>query len=180
VCVPISVIAAASVPIPAASIAIAESPSVAESVPAIEAAMPVSITPPSISPIPAIPRSRADEEPTHKPAWTVEAIGRAGIGIVAVIAVGADRRIAVSGVIAIPAIPVIEWTIGGAHPDTRRHLSRGRGHKKSRTEENSKQNQIPKYAHDVYLSSALTAIFQLTRAVVALGNPEVSSVAHSI
>jgi hypothetical protein len=79
----------------AAAIAIAPSIAVSTSVaitPAVETAMPVAAaTVESMTPVAVIPRAGADEEPADKPAGTVEAIGRAGVRVVAVIAIRADR-----------------------------------------------------------------------------------------
>ena len=92
------------------------SPAISISVP-IAVAMPISSTvpaampdvaraPPSASPIPAVPRAGADEDATDEPAWAVEAIGCAGIWVVAVITIGADRSWTVGVARGVPLIVV--------------------------------------------------------------------------
>ncbi len=58
---------------------------------AVVSGMPVAAAPVAATPVAVIPRAGADEEPADKPAGTVEAVRRAGVGIVAVVAIRADR-----------------------------------------------------------------------------------------
>jgi hypothetical protein len=55
------------------------------------ASTPAAVTVPSAAPAPAIPRAYAKKHPVHEPIRSVKAVGRAGIGIVRVVAPLADR-----------------------------------------------------------------------------------------
>ena len=52
----------------------------------------------TVAVVAVIPRTGADEHATYKPARTVVAIGRAGVRIIAVVTIGADRRWSNAGV----------------------------------------------------------------------------------
>src|SRR5579863_23702 len=50
---------------------------------------------PATSPVPVVPRTGADEHATREPVRAVEAIGRAGIRVIVIVAISAGRRPAV-------------------------------------------------------------------------------------
>jgi hypothetical protein len=72
------------------------------------------------TPVAAIPRARADEDATHKPARSVVAIRRAGVRIVVVIPPRTDRS----------GIPIAVIPVPGTDSDTYTDLRIGRSSKK--------------------------------------------------
>jgi hypothetical protein len=100
----------------AAPISISAAPiSIAVSVtPAVVSAMPVAtVTPIAMTPIAAIPGAGANEESADKPAGTVKAVRRAGIRIVAVVAIRADRcrTVSIATVVAAPVAAIVALVI---------------------------------------------------------------------
>jgi hypothetical protein len=82
----------------------------------IPAAMPASAVPARMAPIRVIPRPYANKYAVHKPLRPIEAVRRAGVGVVIIIAIGANRRWA-----------DISWAvIAWAHSNAYNHSLRAR------------------------------------------------------
>jgi hypothetical protein len=82
---------------------------------------------PAMAPTPAVPRADAEEDAIVKPLRPVIAVGRAGVWVIPVVAVGADRR----------------RTVSGSDADSNAHLRFGRrGHHASQKNHNSQHSQI--------------------------------------
>lgn len=89
-----------------AAVSISPAVTVAASVsitPAVKAVVEVAATPEAMTPVAAIPRAGSDKDAAKKPARTVEAVRRAGVGIVAVVSVGANG----SWTVVIPCISLV-------------------------------------------------------------------------
>ena len=95
---------------------------------AIPAAMPIPSAPPPMTPVAAVPWASADKHAADEPARAVVAIRRAGVRIVTVITIWADRSRTVGiarvvSLIVIPAISIARIILGlsGLHERQRRH-----------------------------------------------------------
>lgn len=85
---------------------------------AIEAAMPVAAaTVESMTPIAVVPRPRPDEEAAEEPARAIEAVRCAGIRIISVVAIRADRSrpVIISGTVIRTVVLIVVATIANTH-----------------------------------------------------------------
>jgi hypothetical protein len=95
----------------------------------------------TMTPVPAIPGARADEDAAHEPARSVVSVRSAGIGVIGVVAVRADGSYA-----GIP-IPIIAVAVI-AHTHPNRDLGLGRlGDERGGNHHSAQQQEVPEKFH---------------------------------
>ena len=114
---PTIVIAPTIMIVPSITIPVSAKPAIAPAL-MIPVAMPAtsveaSAIPAGMTPIPVVPRAHANEYAVHEPLRAVIAIGRAGVRIIIIVAVSANR-----------GRPNISWPYSNAHNDSLRARKR--------------------------------------------------------